>query len=673
VPHDSQDDPQASSASSSGSGATSVPGSKSVTGAPWATGPIPVLSGAGASSHGADAEGAGTAKNLTGSSRNGAGANPADETAPRGLPVQTGTPSPSTPSAPGPAPVAASVAVSAEAMSTKTPPPAGPAGPAGPARPSGPARPAAPPAGGSPESPVVAAITGQFPVVAGAGRGRHVGGASRAWLWVAGWTFLGTLVPGSGLMAAGRRRFGGALLATTVVLPIFGLALLFQQGALRTTVTIGTDRNMLLLLAALVVFVALALTSLMAYTNQQLMHRAGRRGPSRVINGALVVVLAGLIAAPAGTGVRYLMITRNTLGEVFDGSTTATKPDGGSDPWADIPRVNLLMIGSDHDDGRESARTDSMILASINTKTGDTVLLSPPRNLQRVPFPRDSQAYKAWPYGFGNTRGGPWPRGAGACGGACDLSAVYRWGEDNAKKYYRGDKNPGITAVRSAIEGAFGLNVDAHVVVDIDGFKAVVDALGGLTVDVKQDLPIGGSSEYPVAKEWIRKGNNQTLDGYHALWFARSRWSTTDYDRMRRQRCVIAALTEQADPVSLVRAYPSIAKAAGDSITTDIDTDDLSAWVDLTLKIKNASVKSLPFTDQVVNYAFPNYQEIRTLVRDAIRTTKTPKDTATSTPTPPAAALGATATPGAGASAGPKSTPKATLDPEKAQDVRDVC
>jgi len=377
-----------------------------------------------------------------------------------------------------------------------------------------------------------------------------------------------------------------------------------------------------------------------------------------------VTCLLAAIAFPAGTGVDYLMITRSTIPSVFGGADSATQPNSESkDPWADHPRVNVLLIGSDADEDRDGVRTDSMILTSINTRTGDTVLLSPPRNLQRVPFPEDSNAYKAWPYGFGNTRGGPWPKGAGACGDACDLSAVWRWAVENRKKYYPGEKNPGPTALREAIEGAFGLKVDAHVVVDIDGFKAVVDALGGLRLDVHTRLPIGGTSSRPITGKWIEPGLNQKLNGYEALWFARSRSLSNDYDRMQRQRCVIGAVVEQTDPVKFVKAYPGIARAAGKNMNTDIDADDLDSWVELALKIKDARVTSLPFTNKVVtSYSNPDYKEIHSLVRAALRASKTKPD------------------PSASASAGPTEKPrpnpsatKAVKDPTKPQDVRDVC
>src|SRR5918912_935226 len=98
--------------------------------------------------------------------------------------------------------------------------------------------------------------------------------------------------------------------------------------------------------------------------------------------------------------------------------------------------------------------------------------------------------------------------------------------------------------------------------INLKGFQEFVNAIGGVTLNVRERLPIGGKVEKPRGTVgWIEPGR-QKLDGYHALWFARSRWSTNDFDRMRRQRCVIGAIAEQADPVTVAENLPAILRAA---------------------------------------------------------------------------------------------------------------
>ena len=101
-------------------------------------------------------------------------------------------------------------------------------------------------------------------------------------------------------------------------------------------------------------------------------------------------------------------------------------------------------------------------------------------------------------------------------------------------------------------------------------------------------------------QEYIEPGL-QHLDGRHALWYARSRAGSDDFSRMRRQRCVAGALMEQADPVGLLQSYPQLAKVVKDNVSIDIPRDELSAWVDLALRIqKGGSIRSLPLTANVV-------------------------------------------------------------------------
>jgi anionic cell wall polymer biosynthesis LytR-Cps2A-Psr (LCP) family protein len=184
-------------------------------------------------------------------------------------------------------------------------------------------------------------------------------------------------------------------------------------------------------------------------------------------------------------------------------------------------------------------------------------------------------------------------------------------------------------------------------------------------VNVRQRLPIGGNSENPGATTgWIEPGR-QELDGYHALWYARSRWSTSDFDRMRRQRCVIGAITQQADPVKVARNFPSIAKAARQNIQTDIALGQLDAWVELAKRVQRAQVRSLPFTNDVINTANPDYRRVHALVR---RTLDPPATVGPPGTPPPSAGTARGSTPSPRAGTSPSNPPA----PAPA-DVRDVC
>ena len=118
----------------------------------------------------------------------------------------------------------------------------------------------------------------------------------------------------------------------------------------------------------------------------------------------------------------------------------------------------------------------------------------------------------------------------------------------------------------------------------MDGLAALIDALGGVTVDVGPDpLPIGGvtySGRHVTPDGYVPAGV-QHLDGDQALWFARSRRNSDDYDRMGRQRCLISALVAQKSPADIVAHFQQVTAAAAASITTNIPQSLLPALLAL--------------------------------------------------------------------------------------------
>jgi LCP family protein required for cell wall assembly len=391
----------------------------------------------------------------------------------------------------------------------------------------------------------------------------------------------------------------------------------------------------------------------------------------------LVVALVTVGALPATATAVSAVIARQTLFELFasnarPGLAPVQQPatraaevppsgvQGPPDPWAAVPRVNVLLIGSDADADRPGVRPDTLVVVSIDTRTGRTVLFSLPRNLQRVRFPAGSPAARAFPQGFfciNPTNG---------VNTECLLNGIWTFAEAHAGDYYADVRNPGLTATIQAAESVTGLAIGHYVLVDLKGFREVVNAIGGIRVNVRERLPIGGTVENPSATiGWIEPGR-QTLDGWHAMWFARSRWSTDDFDRMRRQRCVLAAITEQADPATLAAHFPAIARAAQRNIRTDIALDDLDAWVELARRVQAATVTSLPFTADVIDTVNPDFPKVHRLVRRALaEPPSSPPGSPSSSPEPSASV-------DAGAQhSRTSSTPAAGRTP--ADDVRSVC
>jgi LCP family protein required for cell wall assembly len=253
-----------------------------------------------------------------------------------------------------------------------------------------------------------------------------------------------------------------------------------------------------------------------------------------------------------------------------------------------------------------------MILASIDTRTGDTVLFGLPRNLQRVPFPQGSPGARQYPDGF-------WCPSQ-----QCLLNALWQYGVEHASDpYYRDSElhNPGLQATIDGVQEVTGLTVDQYFLLDLRGFSSFVNAIGGIDIKVVRPIPIGGHENQfgrqVGVKGYIQPGL-QHLDGYHALWYARSRSDSSDYDRMQRQRCVIGAVAQQANPLALARAFPQIARAIQKDMSTSIPLDDFGSWATLALRVQKAQVRSLPFTAAVIDTAHPDFDKIRSLVQTAL-------------------------------------------------------
>lgn len=311
--------------------------------------------------------------------------------------------------------------------------------------------------------------------------------------------------------------------------------------------------------------------------------------PRKTVAGvAVVAVVSTLITVPMYVGALRVTQQRDFITTVFHNEHTATAPTYSQrNPWGKRNRVNVLLLGGDGAVHRPGVRTDSVMVASISVKTGSTILFALPRNLQDVPFPEGTPLHDLYPDGFD-----------GAEGGDSDylLNAVYR----NIPAWHPGvngqSDNEGADAIKQAASGALGIPVDYYVLVNLTGFKQIVDAIGGITVNINQPVPIGG--DYALGKEpdsWMPPGPDQRLDGFHALWYSRGRYGSSDYNRMQRQRCALNAIVKEADPVTLFQRYGKLVEAGKKLLRTDIPSRLLPDFVSLALKVKNGRMKSVGF------------------------------------------------------------------------------
>ncbi|MGL4173620.1 MAG: LCP family protein [Actinomycetota bacterium] len=325
---------------------------------------------------------------------------------------------------------------------------------------------------------------------------------------------------------------------------------------------------------------------------------------------AVALAAAGCIVLtvlPLGWTAHQASAARTLLSQVFTGTEAALAAAG---------RYNILLLGADSGDSRVGLRPDSITLASVDEKTGRSVLFSFPRNLENIPFPPDSPMHRAWPAGFD-------------CGDDCLLNAVYTFAEEHPEIYGQDVAESGVRATIDAVRGISGLDIQYAALVDLQGFQDFIDAAGGVKIDVRQELPIGQGDK--TLKTGLR-----TLNGYEALWFARSRKADNDYARMARQRCVLTAMLDQLDPVTVITRFDGIATASAGILRTTIPPAELGRFADLAMMARTQAMTSVSFVPPLITPGRPDYNLIRQRINKAIAGSTATKTTPASARAPKA-------------------------------------
>ena len=241
-------------------------------------------------------------------------------------------------------------------------------------------------------------------------------------------------------------------------------------------------------------------------------------------------------------------------------------------------RINVLLLGGDAGPERFGMRTDSMIVASIRPSTAQAALLSIPRNLKQVPLPE------------------PWA-GQFPCRCWPDmLNALYPYAEQH-RALFPNSSHPGAVALQQTIANLLGIRIDHYALVDLGGFVDVIDAIGGVTIDVPDRTLIRISPPKP-GEDWrifdIPAGR-QHLDGEAALAYARNRSDSSDYVRMQRQRCLLGAVAKEADTAALARAFPRLVDVMRQRVITDIPVAELPGLIKLARVIHKDDLKTVGF------------------------------------------------------------------------------
>lgn len=403
---------------------------------------------------------------------------------------------------------------------------------------------------------------------------------------------LMTLVlPGSAQLVSGKRRVGRIALWTWLTLLVVGLlavvtsyfwhGLAFWAGT--STVLLQMLRLGLMALAVGWAYLFVDAWRLGQPLTLQRQHRLAVVG----VNGFLCFSVAGALLF----GAHVIGVQRDFMLSMFGDGKAVGAHHG---------RYNVLLMGGDAGAGRWGLRPDSMTVASIDAETGKALLISLPRNMQNFPFPEGSVMGEQFPDGFDEE--------------GMYLNGLATWALDHAE-LFKGSKHPGVDATIEGVEGITGLEMNYWAMVNLEGFKDLVDAVGGVELNVRQRIPVG--LPHDSFFRYIEPGT-RTLNGMDTLWFARARHDSDDYSRMARQKCVMSAMLQQVSPQDALRNFEKIAGASSAMVSTNVPRGEVDRFVDLALKAKSQKIATLSLVPPMVNTANPDIDEVHAKVAAAI-------------------------------------------------------
>src|SRR5919198_1114924 len=469
--------------------------------------------------------------------------------------------------------------------------------------------------------------------------------------------FLSLLFPGLGHAYAGAHQRALAFAAPPLLLVALfaGIAVRMDRGELLGWLMANLQPIFVVNLILLIYRGVAVIDAwrVMAFLNAYRDSGGGRLGRPRVpismLSGAgLLAVLVTMSGAHAAVA-KYDLTAQDFVSCVFDDEGTATNCDDEGEPgasgavagtpdeslniptgpvgtplpsqaqlpqWNGTDRLNILLLGVDQRPGEGVFNTDTMIVVSIDPSSGQVAMLSLPRDTVDVPVP-PGPAQQFWGLTYGNK--------------------INSWFTANLNRpdLWPGTaKQRGYNALKAILGNLYGIDIRYYVQVNFDGFRKVVDALGGVTINVQKpvvdDYYPGDHGE--LMRVYIPTGV-QHMTGAQALIYARSRHGkngvgSDDYDRGARQQRLLVSLVAQTNVAALLPNLDKLVAAGKKAVQTDIPTSILPRLLGLAVKVDIQNIRSYVFapplygTQGVFNGTFkllPNVERIRQAARDAFR------------------------------------------------------
>lgn len=345
---------------------------------------------------------------------------------------------------------------------------------------------------------------------------------------------LSGLLPGLGQLYQDRWVRGLLMLLLPVFAVVLGGAFVFVADPITRAVVQNASLAALLVVGALFAYHVVVVADAFA---GRLGSAGGMRGRHLIDYAVLLVVTLALVGV-YGTVYRESAAWAGVIAKVFEpiarGLPAATADESPPPTWSGLERLNVLLLGIDRRGSQsQTENTDTVIVLSLDPVNNTAAMLSIPRDTF-VTVPGQGQDKINAAYSYGGEQRGP------------DLA-------------------------RRTVEGLLGIPVHSFALIDFTAFTRIVDASGGVLVDVKRPLR---DEEYPTADFGIERlqmlVGPQLLDGQNALRYARSRHDSNDFSRARRQQDVLAGLRVRLLQGGLGR-IPMVIDRVGTAVQTNFD------------------------------------------------------------------------------------------------------
>lgn len=379
------------------------------------------------------------------------------------------------------------------------------------------------------------------------------------------------LIPGLGQAINGRLRLAPLLALPIVIVAVAAFFVVSTKSGPRLLAWVLDPRVMTVLLAANLIVLAWRIVAVL----QAFFDGRYRRRPS-LLTSVLLVVVVGAVALPHAILNTWGSHAQQAFGEVFAGRTAVAGLE--SDGPADGERVNVLLIGVDSRPDRSSTLTDSIMVASIDPVRPGVSLASLPRDLVRVPI-GGGEVYL--------------PK----------LNSLVSYADRHPEEFPQG----GIEALKDAVGELLGIPIHYYVKIDFFGFANLVDALGGVDVNVKRGFYDPEYDRMGIRGTWKRgfgvEAGMHHFYGFQALAYARARKGVgeSDFTRAARQQEVLLAIRDKVmSDGSLLMKVPELLDAFGGVVETDIPTDRLPDLAAVADELSEANIVRMVFSRPLV-------------------------------------------------------------------------